>query len=488
MDSYSQTLDLMHVPTDASASMPEPGIKELFDTAMEAREDGDYDIAVDILRELEERDPSNKGVMCQLMETLVRAGRVAEADDVLAVAVARFPDDIGFAQMWSDLPDMLGSWEQSIERKRSVLDAHAGWDKPEFLPFILRQALPLFEWRRRDAARDLIDAAWPLIMQTGRHPLPVLYALENLAMYDRMAQFCERVLADMPRGEFVQDTMNLRNYQSIAEAAQDNTAWLKEHAEGLRVVSLGQNCLPYTVSARWGISPTAALDDAFTPFDMGSFNGDHSAAMVAANFAPLQERDAFHEAPDPATRAPTMRHRPTNVLFFHARGRSTIGPDQQLFHQRLEREIGAFRQACESRAIVFVFSIVGAGSIDPLIAALWTTLARGNARLLVMNHTRHAVPFQPHPYVTCRDLIFPDNYSWNIAADYTSDRGTMFELRVAGAIKAEIKRCLRQIKEAQGSAWTNLTKPTEFPPAEFPDDTKMSRLGRLGDMFRRRSA
>jgi hypothetical protein len=460
-------------------SRPEPTYGELFDVAMEAREDGEYAVACDIFRELMLRDPEDRGVICQLMDTLVRAGQVSEADGLIAAAVERFPDDIGFARIWCELPDMVGDWDQSVARRRSVLEAHAGWDKPDFLPFILGQALPLFEWRRWDDARALVDAAWPLILQTGKHPGGVLYALENLGMYGRMQQFCARVLRDMDRGELVQEHLNLSNYQYIAETAEENSAWMKQAADGVRVLSVGQNCLPYTVSLRWGLTTAAEGDDPLTPFALGAFGQDTSAAVLADDFAPLLDRSAFYEAVDPASRAPIMCHRPSGAPFFHDRGRASIGPDQELFHRRLAQQIGNFRQACESRGVVFVYALVGAGTIDPLIESLERFLARGNARLLVLNHTRQAVPFQAHPCVTCEELVFLDEYSWNIASDFTSDRGMAFELRVMRAIKAEIKRCLRQVPQPEAATHAD-DRAIPGPPVKtgFPI--------RLAEIFRRR--
>jgi len=122
--------------------------------------------------------------------------------------------------------------------------------------------------------------------------------------------------------------------QSIRSEFEESFRYIElNHAEKLKnrlelssldycIVSLGQNCLPRTLSTRWGIKKTRAEGELTCPFDLAIHTPSAIKAVLENSFAFYTEPQYFELSPDNIP-----KHTGYKIFFNHEKASEFIQND-----------------------------------------------------------------------------------------------------------------------------------------------------------------
>ncbi|MBO1359113.1 tetratricopeptide repeat protein [Acetobacter sacchari] len=416
--------------------------EERFTVAYEALTNGDYDEACEGFRSLVEDYPDDGGIWWQFLSTLRRIRCFDEADAYNEKCLTLFPNDPGFVLEWTRSFDARATWDVAIARRSQMLKLYDPASDERFIPLVTEQFLPLIEMGRYDDLTLLLDYNWNLLKNRIDCVAAVYYALDALGDYERESLYLDGIvdLLDDPSG--VSGDINVSNLRSVAQAAVWNRRWLKGisgDGRDIRVLSLGQSCLPFTVSNRWGLTLFPGDHAKITPFDLGAFGRNTAASAVSSDFSEFLDVNTYYEAMTPFG-APQMHHRPSGVHFGHERGRTIIGDDKSNFHSLMKMKIEAFRFALNNERCILVFGIVGPCEIEKFVEEIYPIIRDKNHRIVMLNLTRESLVCPVRSNVSYTHIPMPRDYSWNGLSDFSSDRGIVFEGKIINAIKKDIEK------------------------------------------------
>lgn len=417
--------------------------EERFQEAISALQDGEYEIACDGFEDLVKDYHDDAGIWWQLLSVLRRIKRFQDADDYNKKCLELFPMDIGFILEWTRSYDSQANWDIAIERRKQALQIYSPSEDERFIPLITEQFLPLIELGDFSTLRVLLQDNWDLLKDRDELLAPILYALDALADYNQIEQYLEYIInKKSSESAFLIDGIDICNLKIMAQTAIWNNYWVKEKTKNglpIRVLSLGQSCLPFTVMNRWGLNIYAGNLNKITPFDLGAFSRNTASNAVVTNLEAYLNPDNYVELLDPSG-APQMHHRLSGVHFGHERGRSIIGEDQSKFHTLMKLKINNFKEAITSECCLFVFGIVGACNLDDFIKEIAPAIEKTNHRLLVINMTREKINYSPEHFLHFVHIPMPYDYSWNDMHDYSSNKGIVFETKIAIEVKKQIEK------------------------------------------------
>ena len=418
---------------DVGMAMDSEALHRAIEAAVEAREDGDYEESAEQLAALWASHPDSAPVAIEYARSLARIRRHAEADTVLGEAVRRHPADAGLCRIWSHAPTQINDFGEVI-RRAEILRARfaASADAGEWASLCV-EFDALYESAQWARLSERLDANWDLVR---RHPVVLPAALVATGK-----------LFQPMRTRLLMQATEPQAWQNLAPDARDNlelqTAIAVDNQKiaqraGYRVVSLGQNCLPYQLLGRWGLVATAATPRALTPFDLGGFTGDHAAASIASGFSFLADRDSYSVVAAWGG-GEMLSHRPTGIGFFHERGPWWIG-DRERFFARINGLVAGWQEALAAPKRIFVFCLCGAGDPARLVQSVIHNLLGPEDFLVVLDvlGEPHAVP--EHERVIYRHCPYPRDYDWTDFGQQVSARGLRFELGAIEPVVSLLKR------------------------------------------------
>lgn len=417
--------------------------EERFHKAILASQDGEYEIACDELEKLATDYPNDAGIWWQLLSALRKNKRFQEADVYNEQCLGFFPEDIGFILEWSRSYDSQANWSISIDRRRTLLETYSPKEDERFLPLIIEQFLPLVELGEFAHLKQILQDNWDLLRNKEELFSSILYALDSIADYKKNVEYLDYLISKkLSDSSFLIDGIDICNLKVMAQTAVWNNSWLNEKSKTgkpIRVLSLGQSCLPFTVINRWGLNIYAGNHSKVTPFDLGAFSRNTASAAISSNFETYLKPENYFEAVNPFG-APQMHHKPSGVHFGHERGRTIIGEDQSKFHALMNFKVNAFQEAIASERCLLVFGIVGAVNLEEFIAEISPSIERTNHRVLVINMTREVINYTSLPvFLQYVHIPMPYDYSWNNIHDYASDKGIVFETKISLEVKKQIE-------------------------------------------------
>ncbi|MBO1359114.1 hypothetical protein J2D73_04795 [Acetobacter sacchari] len=415
---------------------------DLFSSAEEMLKDGDYEEACEVFHELTKRNPDDSGAWIQYISVLNRLRHYKKVDEVFEKCLSLFPDDSWYILGWSRIPDAVADWAESVRRRERMLGLFDVSKKSELLPLIHEQFLPLKYCGRFDELLSLVNKYEDVLLSAKVDPAQIFYGYEVAGLYSLRAKFCENFSRWVDPNDPVFDQRNIANMRLIADEAVLNHAWVKKYASHMRVLSLGQLCLPYNILGRWGLNRCVGMHNAMTPFDLGITNQDLLADAICTKFGAYLNRDNYYERPDQYG-APQLWNRYLGIYFGHERGRSLLGSNYDLFFEGMQSKIDAFYSAVNEGPCLFVYAIAGPCSPNKIIDAMVPYLKDGRSRMLMLNLTREKFSVKLNSqHVRYVDVPYPVDYAWNEPLGFASERGFAFESKVVSEVKHEMLKIL----------------------------------------------
>jgi hypothetical protein len=382
--------------------------------------------------------PADLSLLIGEVTALLKAADISGADAVAHAAMEENNTSPSFALEWCRAAYKRFDWEEALIRHRIVRGFF-----PNDLVFLAdsfrEEAHCLLEMADFPAGQRVLDDAWPTIMAASHFQAWNLFdVLHNLGDQGKEIEAVDKVAA-FSANDSVVDGEFLASVSERARRAQENIRWLAATSPDVRVISVGQNCLPFQLPVRWGLAPRPE-HNTLMPFDLGAHIANTAADIIDADFADYVDDDVLDLRLD-AQGFKFAFQKKFHIGFFHERGSSWLGQGIGRLQESYRRRIENFRRLSAQPPTVFFFCLCGAGSIDMIVDALKDHLAHPNVSMLVVNVMQEAVAPPPaHDRILYRHIPYPRDYSWSWVKDINSQRGLAFEGSVADALKDAIRK------------------------------------------------
>ena len=222
--------------------------------------------------------------------------------------------------------------------------------------------------------------------------------------------------------------------QRMSDAC-DNQAWGRGHG-GLRVVSLGENCLPFMVMNRWGLQPHPVSPDADCIFNLAQSSSDGCTLVVSEEAGRLVDEAVLQSHVD-ANGSPMPHHPAYNFLFNHEQGTGWAQNGFERLKGRYGPRIETFKRHLDGGPrLLFHFTETPQGDLDRLVDAV-AGVNRNDLYRLVIVDTCERTPPSPHPTATYVHVPKPSpDYIWFKPDHLESEAGLAFERAIVEATKA----------------------------------------------------
>jgi hypothetical protein len=426
----------MHTTSPPIETPPIETLDDAIRLANDAEDNGLHAEAAALWARARTFDPHNPSLLWNQVGALYRVPAYEAADEAAALAMAQNPDDPAFALEWCRVADAKCDWTTAAERyaRAASLPSISQPMRLECLLGGMRAALEFADFER---AWSLLQAAWPniVVAEEGRGD-QLLYVFESLAAHDLARQFLDKVAAGNP-GRFNLTAEHVDGARESTGMARAHEAWRQTLRTPVEVLSVGQNCLPFALSLRWGLKDRPG-HDTLTPFDLGSFPNQTAGLAIERDFADLLDPEALIFRDD-GRGIPQLFQQRYSLAFYHERGHAWLRDGKDLVRAAYARRIAQYRDQAREGSRVFLYCICGAGDPRHLAAALRPVLSDGSAVLLVINVLRDdRFADWRDDQVVYRHIPYPSDYNWNWAADFNSPRGVAFESTVAEALRQAI--------------------------------------------------
>ncbi|HET6377897.1 MAG TPA: hypothetical protein VFG05_06260 [Methylocella sp.] len=336
------------------------------------------------------------------------------------------------AQRWEDLEHLL----------ETALPRAAGQTRVAYLVHLARA----YEATgRRERARETVAEAEDYIKECRGLTLPLgwwiglVAAHEKRQDYEAAIALLSRILAEQPVGD-----------NGSAAALKIKLLRLKHaqriHAQcsslPVRILALGQNCLPDNLIARWGLGALSVEG----PFHAGVFRGDGVAKALEEDFSAFFSR-ASYVVNKTASGVPVALLPAYNTLFNHETGDAWVDGSLMRLRQLYAKRIGNFRDALQQsrkERLLFIHTLLSSASPARLLYAL-EKIAPGRAKRLVVfdflnSHQGSEDAFPEGARRICTAYPkFDGGYVWHWPHHYDTETGLAFEKSLIDPVVREIE-------------------------------------------------
>ena len=329
-------------------------------------------------------EPGNTGDMLSFAKALRNSGKVENAQEVLAQAMAREPDNYRVHAGWADYGVAPFDWPEKVRRLRSLRAAFPAATEPRRLDLLIDELKILNDYGQWDEVPGLVEAHWADFTSHANLFQPALDVLIQLGCEAEakrlMAEARAEVRAALPAGM-------LERIGQRLQAAAANRALLRR-AEA-QVLALGQNKLPGMLITRFGLREAPRRFEQSTPFDLGDFFGDAVAETLADDGEALLARADYAEGPAWGGGV-ILRHKPTGVAFMAHRAARISATEQTRTFEHLDQMVAHWRQVREPRRTIYLYVFLEKGSLSKLIEAARRSLLGDGSKLVIID--QHAEP------------------------------------------------------------------------------------------------
>ncbi|GGE81997.1 hypothetical protein [Sphingomonas prati] len=324
----------------------------------------------------------------------------------------------------------------------AVLKRSGEWD--EASSFLVHQA------DRFDLVPDLKYEAALVSIDAGRHDRARMLFSALAAQLDQLSP---RQLRGIWRGASMVGQFDIalaaitapagRSGFSISPQLIDRIRTAAEVQQSLdqptiKVVSIGDNCLPWMVANRWGLRADPGADHEQSVFNLAQCAPETPSNLFASGLQSLLDPTQLATFPtDIGT--PLPYHVSSGFQFNHEQGTAWCANDYQALRSKYDGAISNLNDAFVGRARIFVHYREKSGDMNRLIATLAALNKDQNYRILIIDPHRDTTEPVSQPHATMKRIALPAaEYVWFKPEDYESIPGIEFERQIATAILNEM--------------------------------------------------
>ena len=402
-------------------------------------EEGDYLAAARVWAELVRQDPGDEALRVEEIGALNLAHAWQDAEDRAAVAVADFPQSIYIQLARANIAYMSYDWQVAVERFEEIRKRFDPARFHDSLNTVLVQLHCHELMSDYENARRLANAFWPQLRKTNFTFRHESLLLGTLLTPERRKLHLAWIAHAMPR-RFRQD------FHKRESLASRNGAWMKRCARGVKILSLGQNCLPWMLPNRWGLRPDDIDMNPLGPFDYFPTIADKAAEALDSDFEPFLREDALRPFIT-GTKIPALMNDAMQASFFHETGNWWSENNWARLKLAYRERIVRFKNSIRRGPALYVYAICGAASVESIVDSYYRVLHDENSRLLIVNLLKEPLATQvKRPHVRLVHVPYPEDYTWTHWEEFTSERGIAFELEIVGEILAQVRQLTGDVK------------------------------------------
>jgi tetratricopeptide (TPR) repeat protein len=217
-------------------------------------------------------------------------------------------------------------------------------------------------------------------------------------------------------------------------------------AKPIRVVALGEQCLPWTVLNRWGLRPSFWKPEDRLPFNL-AYNWVNSVAKaLEADFAGYDSLKKLRAVETPSG-GRTFTNAGFGVVYNHQAATFWHADSGARLASDITARIANFRAMLEEPLVLFVYARFSSSDVDRLANAIGK-MREGDKpwRLLVLDFFQGAPATTELAHVELHRVAYPrDDYQWFEPAEFDSQAGFDFELSVAEVVRDSILSLSREV-------------------------------------------
>lgn len=410
-------------------------IDATFSEVHQLKEQGDFDEASDRILLLYPDHKDNLDVVWTTIQTLKGSSEHKKnLSDILDKAIITFPDHIPIKMEWAKYPGLLGELELSLKRMQEAVSFCSDFNGDNIL-FLTEQFILMRDLEKWDELVLLIENNWQHFIASDVFIIlpAIIFTLSACGLHEKLIEYITIFKNKHLKGDKVALGIDLNNVLTTALAAVVNKTWMRHFSEPVKIISVGQNCLPAYITTRWGLN-LQPLD--FLPYDQSAFPGDSSAKAIESNFSIFDDITKFVSRPF-GKHSRIVYHSETGVHFAHNPLPLTNNTRQlKDVVTRFQKRIEQFKNLSDKNKIFFV-NFCGSGSPDILISSLKKKFG-DNCNIIILNTTENYFKYDFSENISVINLPYPHDYQWNTLEHYTSDRGIAFEAHIIEYLKNKI--------------------------------------------------
>jgi hypothetical protein len=203
-----------------------------------------------------------------------------------------------------------------------------------------------------------------------------------------------------------------------------------------KVISIGENCLPWMLANRWGLRQQPWRDDWFVPFNLAQTSTNWVAKIIADQAEHLTDPTLLrvHRTPEgvPYPQNPTYA-----FDFNHEQGMEWIDDDYALLRARYAPRTTALRAAFAGERRVFFHYTEHNGDLNAVVQALAAVNTDDNYRIVVVDvfegDREHPVAFSDKLHYA-RIRRPRGDYIWYRPDDWDAPEGVLFEQTIQDVV------------------------------------------------------
>jgi tetratricopeptide (TPR) repeat protein len=210
---------------------------------------------------------------------------------------------------------------------------------------------------------------------------------------------------------------------------------------GIRVVSLGDNCLPWMLGNRWGLRDQAYSEAHDSVFNLAQCAVGTPAKILRDQGASLLEFGEFGLGKMPIG-SPLPIHLSSGLQFNHQQGSDWMCNDFQRLRTRYKPKVQGLQSILRSGNVVFLHYAERDGAdLDELVDVVSTAAGGANYHLLIIDPNPEFRQVRGHAKLTYIHHPLPhDQYVWFRPDDHDSDLGMKYEKVIADATMNLVSR------------------------------------------------
>ena len=397
----------------------------------EAREDGDHKILASLLGQLVERNTNHEHLRILEIQALQRSCDRSDADVKAIAGMHLFPDSIHFAFNYACNALFAKHWSEAIMRFRSLrsaFDPKIHFSSAETLLFEFHCTCEMMnEVEARNLLAHYLDVILSYDAVAFSHHKGMLIEIINLIPSKRAPEYFDWLTNALSQTE-------LEAFTTATALRRETTQWVTLNVPDIEIVSLGQNCLPWSLPNALGLRPNGLSYEPFGPLDLLGLGGDIVAECLETNFALLLDSSQFIETVT-AHKHPLLYSRSYQAGFWHEIGSWWAENEWARLLAAYEARIDRFRKGVRNAKRLYVYCLCSEVNLGRLIDAYKNFLDDQNARLLIINvlSEKIEIEIQSTKVEICH-IAYPEDYVWWEFSNRYTTRGQAFESEIAQTI------------------------------------------------------
>jgi tetratricopeptide (TPR) repeat protein len=426
---------------------------------------GDYEEAVRRCADAVTRFPDN-GEFQELMAVARRnAGENSENDaeaDLASRPAAGTYEAIVLQTLQTAL-DRTASFDSLVDLERSARDAQRDFpESPRFVALIGAILRKRFEWEASSTYLLEMAAKFPNALELQyRGALTAIDAGNYRRAQAAVASLASKIdlldgqqlrgiwraaplvgLHDIALDAFARARANgaAACTSAIANrlaAAQGNAA--SPAVNSVNVISIGENCLPWSLAQRWGLRSSETMFSQESPFNLAQTTTNDVAALLEDGVDRLVERTFISELINPDG-VPRPQNAKYHFDFNHEQGKFYVNNCFDELISVYSVRIDNLKRILSAGPCVYVHYTERGGDLDRLVRSVRMRCHDGRSKIIIFDSWEGNRQLSSGlGDVVYHKVTLPGlDYAWFRPDDFDSDDGIAFERTIQGVILREV--------------------------------------------------